>query len=99
MERHKQWRLTQILALYFLLLTVGCATTLNGGSKGDYRVTAAQLEKMLGNPDLLIVDVRDPVSWGGSDTKILGAVREDPQDVSAWDKKFPKNKTIVFYCA
>lgn len=99
MERHKQWTMTQILAIYFLLLAIGCATTLNSGGKGDYRITAAQLEKMLGSPNLLIVDVRDPVSWASSDTKILGAVREDPRDLSSWARKFPKNKTIVFYCA
>ena len=99
MKGCKRWTETLTVAIYVLLLAMGCATTLNSGGKGDYRITAAQLKKMLGSPNLLIVDVRDPVSWASSDTKILGAVREDPRDLSSWARKFAKNKTIVFYCA
>ena len=70
-----------------------------GGTPGDDRITVDQLKNKLANPNLTIVDVRDPVSWESSDTKIRGALRQDPRDVGSWADKLPKNKTIVFYCA
>jgi|GEM_PF-5377617 len=31
--------------------------------------------------------------------KIKGALREDPKTIDEWASKYPKNKTIIFYCA
>jgi rhodanese-related sulfurtransferase len=31
--------------------------------------------------------------------KIKGAVREDLEKVDTWMNKYPKDKTLVFYCA
>jgi len=39
------------------------------------------------------------MDWTGSDLKIRGAVREDPLAVDSWANKYPKDKTLVFYCA
>ena len=62
-------------------------------------MTTAQLSSLLGNPDLVILDVRTPYDWKKSDTKIKGAVREDPMKFGAWIDKYPKEKTLVLYCA
>jgi rhodanese-related sulfurtransferase len=58
------------------------------------------LKAMLGKPDVIIIDVRQPVDLAKSTMMIKGAVREDPkQEVKAWVDKYPKDKTIVLYCA
>jgi len=61
------------------------------------RMTKEELRTLLGNPDLMIIDVRYGSSWTGSDSKIKGAVREDPEDLKSWVDKYPKDKTIVLY--
>jgi len=88
-----------LAAILALILSAGKATALGDGKKGDYRITAGQLKEMLGDPNVIIIDVRDPVSWVKSASKILGAVREDPQNVGTWAEKYAREQTIVFYCA
>jgi hypothetical protein len=56
-----------------------------------------QLTSMLGQPDVVIVDVRLGESWNNSDRKIKGAVREDPMEVESWANKYPKDLTLVLY--
>jgi len=63
------------------------------------RITIEELKGMLGTPDLVIVDVRRDGDWKSSKVKIKGAVREDQDKVDAWMSKYPKDKTLVFYCA
>ena len=63
------------------------------------RMKKDELKGMLGSPDLVIVDVRYGKDWTDSDLKIKGAVREDPKAFESWADKYPKNRTIVLYCA
>jgi hypothetical protein len=63
------------------------------------RMSIEELKGMLGNPDLVIVDVRRDGDWTKDKNKIKGAVREDPEKVDTWMSKYPKDKTLVFYCA
>jgi hypothetical protein len=63
------------------------------------RMTKDELKAMLGNPDLVIIDVRLGRDWTDSDSKIKGAIREDPKSVKSWAEKYSKDKTIVLYCA
>jgi hypothetical protein len=64
------------------------------------RMTKEALKPLLGNPDVIIVDVRQPDDWTKSQEKIAGAVREDPEkDITSWATKYRKDKTLVFYCA
>lgn len=58
-----------------------------------------ELKAIMGNPDLVIVDVRSSHDWDSADIKIQDAVREDPATVSDWVGKYPKDKKLVFYCA
>jgi rhodanese-related sulfurtransferase len=63
------------------------------------RMPQEELKAMLASPDLIILDVRYGKDWTDSDVKIKGAVREDPKVFKSWANKYPKDKTIVLYCA
>jgi rhodanese-related sulfurtransferase len=56
------------------------------------------LKAQLGNSDVIVIDVRTSHDWEASNTKIKGAVREDFQNIASWINKYPKEKTLVFYC-
>ncbi|MDI6852894.1 MAG: hypothetical protein QME75_04725 [Deltaproteobacteria bacterium] len=66
---------------------------------GVKRVDKETLKGWLGRPDVMIIDVRAPQDWAGSDKKIAGAVRRDPDDVATWGKTLPQGNKIVTYCA
>jgi rhodanese-related sulfurtransferase len=63
------------------------------------RITKEELRAMLGDPAFIILDVRLGQEWSSSDKQIQGAVREDPRDFASWMNKYPKDKTLVFYCS
>ena len=62
-------------------------------------MTKEQLLPMLGKPDVIIIDVRTNYDWDNSKEKIKGAVREEGMKFGSWMRKYPKDKTIVVYCA
>ena len=63
------------------------------------RMTKDELKAMLGNPDVVIIDVRTGMDWKASESKIKTAVREKPKKANSWGSKYDKNKTYVLYCA
>ena len=63
------------------------------------RITKEELRAKLGDPNLVILDVRRGADWSTSSVKIKGAVRADPGDVAAWADTYPTEKTLVLYCA
>ena len=63
------------------------------------RITKERLKEMLGNPEVIIIDVRANADWNGSNQKIKGAIREDPRKLNTWEDKYQKDKTLVLYCA
>jgi hypothetical protein len=63
------------------------------------RITKEELKAMIGNPNVIIIDVRTNAGWNESKLKIKGAVREDPTQVKSWIEKYPLDKTFVFYCS
>ena len=86
----------------FLILLGGMPGTVRAMGKGAEvpLVTKEQLLSMMGKPDVVILDVRTSGSWKGSKQKIQGAVREDPEKgIEGWYGKYPKEKTLVFYCS
>jgi hypothetical protein len=62
------------------------------------RMTTDQLKAQLGNPDLIIIDVRTAHDWNDSSTKIKGAIREKSYKLGTWIEKYPEDKAIVLYC-
>jgi len=63
------------------------------------RMEKEQLKSQLGNPDVVVLDVRAFTDWVMAKEKIKGAVRENPRDIEDWIAKYPRGKTIVLYCA
>jgi rhodanese-related sulfurtransferase len=69
------------------------------GAQVVKRVSVEEVKSMLGNPSVVIIDVRAADDWKSSTEKVKGAVREDPEKVDTWMSKYPKDKTLIFYCA
>ncbi len=91
-----------ILIVVLCLVVVGAdAHTAEAAKKVAFpevpRITKEELKPMLGNPDVIILDVRPYDQWEVSDQKLPGAVYENPERVEAWAKNYPKDKTLVFY--
>jgi len=86
------------LATLLIFFMVGECTILAKSTDAP-RMTKEELKAMLGNPDLTIIDVRYGKDWTDSDLKIRGAVREDPKAFDSWANKYPKDKTLLLYCA
>jgi hypothetical protein len=83
-----------------MLMAVGLGATAQAASPEPVpRMTLEQAKAMLGNPEFIIIDVRAPKDWNSSGSKIKGAIREDPSNIPAWADKYPKGKTLLFYCA
>ena len=95
MRSARGWAVT---ALALLILT-GCAEKWSVQLKVP-RMTNEELKSLLGNPDLIIIDVRVQDEWKEAKWKIQGAVREDSEkDINTWVNKYPKDKTLIFYCS
>jgi len=82
-----------------LSLAMTCVFALTVMAAEAPRITKEEVKGMLGNPDVIIIDVRAGGDWNSSNVKIQGAVREDPSKVGSWMDKYPKDKTLIFYCA
>lgn len=63
------------------------------------RVTKEELREMLDRQDVVIIDDRTGRDWNASEFKIKGAIREDPGKVDEWAGQYPKDRTLVIYCA
>lgn len=62
-------------------------------------MTTDELKAKLGNPDVVVVDVRLGKDWKASESKIKGAVRAEKDDIENLATTYSKDKTLVFYCA
>lgn len=89
---------TLLIGMIFIFLGVGIFVkpTISADVPG---MTKDELKALLGNPDLIILDVRRGSDWTGSDLKIKGALREEPNDIESWANKYSKDKILVLYCA
>jgi hypothetical protein len=63
------------------------------------RLNKEQVRDMLDDPQVHIIDVRLGPDWYGSDSKILGAVWQDPGKVNQWGPLLDRDVTYVIYCA
>jgi hypothetical protein len=63
------------------------------------RISIERAKQMLASTDVVIIDVRTAKTWWRSTTKIENAVREDPDSPERWAQKYPKDKTLIFYCS
>jgi hypothetical protein len=92
---------TSISAVFKLsvALSLVAACSLNALSGSAPRITTEELKSMLGDPKLVIVDVRIGKDWKSSEYRIKGAVRADPdpKKVESWASSYGKDKTFVIY--
>jgi hypothetical protein len=91
-----------LLSLMLVLLVMGssgCAAPVKMSVADVPRMPAEELKAHLGDPAVVIIDVRQRSDWNASSTKIKGAIREDFTGVSDWASNYSKDKTIVLYCA
>ena len=81
-----------------LTLLVFCISTIPGCAQTyPNRITAAELNTMLGERQAVIVDVRESRDWESSDEKIMGAIRLDPGNLDPANLPIAKNATLVLY--
>ena len=62
-------------------------------------ITKEELKAQLDSPDVIILDVRRGGDWKSSEFKIIGAKRANPNNFNEWAEVYPKNKTLILYCA
>jgi hypothetical protein len=84
-----------------LLVAMLCAGLAASGAQADdaARMERDELKARLDRPEVVIIDVRSYTDWLFSGEKIKGAVRENYRDFDGWYARYPKEKTIVLYCA
>ena len=83
-----------IVALSVAMMGVFAAATI---ASEVTRISVEELKAMLGNPDVIILDVDREGNWEDRDRKIPGAVRENPKEIESWSHKYPKDKTLILY--
>ncbi len=97
-NHEKGWPMVKHMAaaIVLVLVALGC-----GAARADdsHMMTKERLLPLLGKPDVIIIDVRTNYDWDHSKAKIKGAAREEGMKFGSWMKKYPKDKTIVLYCA
>ena len=81
-----------------LCLTVVGISAFTALAQEAPRITKEDLKETLG-PDVIIIDLRLGRDWENSELRIEGALKEDPGNLNSWLSKFPKEKTLVLYCA
>jgi len=80
--------LTMIILVIFTTTTIASEVT---------KISKEELKPILGNLDIIILDVDREGNWEDRNRKILGAVRENPKEIESWMTKYPKNKTLILY--
>jgi hypothetical protein len=63
------------------------------------RISKEDTKAKLGKPDVVVIDVRLSGQLVPGQPKILGAKIENPREVHNWIPKYPKEKTLILYCA
>lgn len=87
------------LGLWLLACLIVTFTASYARAEGYTVINKDQLKEELAKPDVIVIDVRAPHDWDSSEWKIQGARRESPAEIGQWMAKYPKDQTIVLYCA
>jgi rhodanese-related sulfurtransferase len=83
-----------MVLLVFIVFAYGVAR-----ADDAHVMTKEQLLPLLGQSDVIIIDVSSNEGWEARDKKIPGALREEPMKFESWMNKYPKDKTIILYCS
>ena len=63
------------------------------------RMTIEELKSIMDSGKVTIIDVRRGRDWSASEFKIKGAERVEVKEILADPQKYPKDRTLVLYCA
>jgi hypothetical protein len=85
------------IAIVALIMVMALPPALVRAQDDVPRIGKEELKKLLKDPATVLIDVRYTPNWKKSGQKIAGAVREDPNDISAWAGKYRKDQRLVFY--
>ena len=85
------------MAVLFALSVMGSSLKVAAGEVP--KINKEELKAMLDKENVVIIDVRIGKDWKASESKIKGAVREEPKKAKSWAIKYDKEKTYVLYCA
>ena len=93
------WRRLTTLTITVSLTLMGLLFQASVAQSAVVKMTKEELRAKLDSPDVVIVDMRLGKDWKASEEKIKGAIRVDPAEVESLASKYPKDKTLVLYCA
>lgn len=82
-----------------VFLVIGLLAVFPAQAVNAPRVSVEKLNAMLDDPDLVVIDVRRAKDLKADSAMIKGAVLGDPTEFSKWKDLYPKDKTLVLYCA
>lgn len=89
-----------IITFHFILTLFVLSMGLSPSAAANVSIIKKEeLKAQLDNSDVLILDVRTGGDWKSSEFKIKGAIRANPKKLNNWAEVYPKNKTLVLYCA
>ncbi|NNL76103.1 MAG: hypothetical protein HKO68_07185 [Desulfobacterales bacterium] len=87
------------VCIVLLLISFHASFSGAGDTEKVARISAQQVNLMLGKPDTVIIDVRQGRNWWRSSKKISTAVRVNPKKLDQWIGKYTKDQKLIFYCA
>lgn len=61
------------------------------------RISKEKLNELLGNPNVIILDVRHSETWQESEFKIKGAIRRRPEFFDSWANEFARDTVLLLY--
>ena len=88
--------ITSLIILPLLMLFTGISLA---AAADVPTITKEDLKAQLNSSDVMILDVRTGKDWKSSEFKIKGASRANPNEFDKWAATYPKDKTLVLYCA
>ena len=89
--------LSRSLTIALSLMVLGLLISWPLAAEDVPRITTEELNGILGNSDVIVLDVRESQNWQDSEVKIKGAVRGHPGQISSWFDQYPKDKKLVLY--
>lgn len=93
----KKDKFSTIKSIMLSLALVGLIVISVFAAEDVPRISKEILKEQFGNPDVIILDVRNSENWQKSESKIKGAIRRMPKFFDAWANEFPRDKVLILY--
>ena len=93
----KKDKFSTIKSIVLSLVLVGLTIISVFAAENVPRIGKEILKELLGNPNVIILDVRNSENFQESKFKIKGAIRRRPKFFDAWANGFPRDKVLFLY--